>query len=83
MFGFARQLLKTTAGAVQTERTHFEYMQPLLMTFRREGGKWMIFSCLLARRIVEDWWLDLADYRAWSKQRESEIPSPSSNGQPR
>ena len=70
-------------GVIQTDRTHFEYLQPLLMTFRRERGKWMIFSCLLARRIVEDWWRDLSAFKVWDKQPQSEIASPSSNGQPR
>jgi hypothetical protein len=53
-------VLFSYAGAIQTERTDFDYIQPTLFTVRREQDTWLVYSCILARRIIDDWWRDLA-----------------------
>jgi hypothetical protein len=52
-------VLFSYAGAVHTERTDFDYEQPILYTFRREGDRWLLYSSVLGYRITADWWHDL------------------------
>ena len=53
-------VLFSYSNAVQTERTDFDYVQPTIFTVRREHDAWQVYSCILARRIIDDWWRDLA-----------------------
>jgi hypothetical protein len=51
------------SGAVHTEHTDFDFVQPFVVTFRREQSKWLVYSCPLARGIGDNWWRDLARSR--------------------
>ena len=53
-------VLFSYSGAIQTERTDFDYVAPSIFTMRRERDTWQVYSCILARRIIDDWWRDLA-----------------------
>ena len=53
-------VLHSYSGAIQTERTDFDYVAPRVFTVRRERETWQIYSCILARRVIDDWWRDLA-----------------------
>ena len=49
------------SGAIQTERTDFDYVAPRVFTVRCERDTWQVYSCILARRIIDDWWRNLAN----------------------
>jgi hypothetical protein len=42
------------SGAVHTEHTDFDFLQPFVVTFRREQSKWLVYSCPLVRRIGDN-----------------------------
>jgi hypothetical protein len=48
------------SGAVHTNRTDFDYVQPGNMTFRKVAGKWFIYSSFLSYRIANVWWYRLS-----------------------
>jgi len=53
-------VLMEYTGAVRTERTSFDFGSTTVLTVRRERQRWQVYSCLLARRITDNWWRDLA-----------------------
>ena len=53
-------VLYSYSHLVQTERTDFDYVAPTLLTVKRERDTWEVYSCILARRVIDDWWRDLA-----------------------
>jgi hypothetical protein len=53
-------VLFSFAGNIHTERTDFDFIQPRVFTFDREGGPWLLRTCWLAQRVAENWWMDLS-----------------------
>lgn len=55
-------------NSVHTERTAFDYVQPTVFTFRREGDQWLLHSCILVDRIIEDWRRDISQVQTSEQQ---------------
>jgi hypothetical protein len=57
-------VLFSYADSIHTERTDLDFIQPNVLTFHRnDDGTWLLRSCLLARRIADNWWRDLSGPR--------------------
>jgi hypothetical protein len=61
-------VLFSHANSVHTERTDFDYVQPTVFRFRREGDQWLLSTCILADRIIEDWRRDISQVRSTEQQ---------------
>ncbi len=61
-------VLYSYSGAVQTERTDFDYIAPGILTMHRERDTWLVRSCILARGIIDRWWRDLAKTKEPERQ---------------
>lgn len=61
-------ILFSYSGKIQSERTDFDFLAPRVMTLRRDRDDWQVHSCVLARRIVDDWWRDLATPRKGNQE---------------
>jgi hypothetical protein len=55
-------------NSVHTERTDFDYVQHTVLAFRREGDQWLLYTCILGSRIMEDWWRDISQVRSTEQQ---------------
>jgi hypothetical protein len=53
-------VLFSYANSVHTERTDFDYIQPTVFRFGREGDQWLLSTCILADRIIENWRRDIS-----------------------
>jgi hypothetical protein len=53
-------VLFSYSGSVRTERTDFDYVQPTVFNFRRARDQWLLYSCILVPRVIDDWWRDLS-----------------------
>jgi hypothetical protein len=59
-------------NSFQTERTKFDYVQPMVFVFRREDDQWLLSTSILGSRIMEDWWRDISQVR--SSEQKSQQP---------
>jgi hypothetical protein len=69
-------VLFSYSSAITTERTDFDYVAPSVFSVRRDREIWQVYSCILARRIIDDWWRDLAKPKQGAQQQPAPIQSP-------
>ena len=56
------------SGSVHTERTDFDYVQPMVVTFRKVQEQWRIYSDTMGRRVADLWWDHISKPEAEKKR---------------
>lgn len=57
-------VLFSYSSSMRTERTQFDYVQPLVFRFHREGDQWLLSNSILGTRVMEDWWRDISQVKS-------------------